>query len=277
MEDRPKEKQLEAKVVTLEQRVSYLEKEVADLKQIVSPLSSPSKQIYESMETSPTQARRTVVILGKVGAGKATLANAIACNTIFHLSDSIDSMTRGVRKKNFQEKDISINGVHYKTSFLLLDTHGFQAVNQTDNIKNVTSVNLILFVYKNGRYTPEENDSLTIAVRMLGEDAKQVSALIITGCEDLSHDARKKIIMEFKASPSTKEVADFMEKGIYTVGFPNLTSINEQFIEGYRKTIEEDKAQLWDLVKRSEDAIKPQVSNAGYLTQKVFTTNCIIS
>lgn len=279
MEGSRKKKELEDKVVFLEQRVDRLEKEVTTLKEILSRFISPnaSKQIDESMETSTTSAKRTVVILGKVGAGKATLANTITGNTMFRLSDSIDSMTRGVRDNNFAEIDISYSGVHYKMSFLLLDTHGLQAVNQTDNIKDVTSVNLLLFVYKHGRYTPEENDSLTIAVRMLGEDAKQVSALIITGCEDLSYDGREKIIIDFKTNPSTKEIADFMGKGIHTVGFPNLASVNEQFIKGYMKTIENDKAQLWDLVKASEDTVKPQISNPGYTTHKPFTTNCILS
>ena len=278
LDDGPK-KDLEAKIVILEQRVDHLEKEVANLKKITtcSVSSNASEQIHDRMEKLPIQKRRTVVFLGKVGAGKATLANTIAGNVMFKSSDAIDSMTRRVRDNNFAEKDISIDSVHYALSFLLLDTYGLQVVNQTDHINNVTSVNLILFVYKYGRYTQEENDSLTMAVNMLGEDAKRVSALIITGCEDLSGCGRQRIIKDFKTNPLTKQLANFMEKGIYTVGFPDLGSTNEEIRKGYMTTIEKDKAQLWDLVEASEESIKPQVSNPSYYIQKPFTTYCIIS
>ena len=202
---------------------------------------------------------RNVVILGRVGAGKATLGNIIAGHTMFELSDPIASTTRGSRDKNNDSKTVTVNGVNYQLSIYLLDIYGLQnEIKLAYDIESMPDVNLILFVSMYGRFTPEEGEYLKSVIKRLTVTAKDISALVITGCEDLTWEARDEAIADLMQSESTQEIADFMTKGILTVGFPDLSCIQKNFSETYAESIEKDKQKLWEVLENCEVSQSPQ-------------------
>ena len=196
---------------------------------------------------------RNVVILGRVGAGKATLGNTIAGHKMFELSDPIASTTRGARDKNNDSKTVTVNGVTYQLSIYLLDIYGLQNETKlTYDIESMPDVNLLLFVSMYGRFTSEEGKYLKSVIRKLNVSAKEISALAITGCENLTEEARDEAIADLMQSESTQEIADFMTKGIFMVGFPDLSYIQKNFRETFAKSIEKDKQKLWEVLETCE-------------------------
>ena len=224
---------------------------------------------------------RNVFIVGRVGAGKATLSNTIAGHTMFELSDPITSITRGGRDKNNDSKTVTVNGVNYQLSIYLFDIYGLQNETKlTYNIESMPDVNLILFVSMYGRFTHEEGEYLKSVIKRLNVSAKEISALVITGCEDLTEEAREKAIADFMGSETTKEIADFMTKGILTVGFPDLSSVHNIFSEIYAESIEKDIQKLWEVLKNCEVPQSPQNLSLSMVSKISLTSNgpsiCII-
>ena len=225
---------------------------------------------------------RNVVILGRVGAGKATLGNTIAGHKMFELSDPIASTTRGARDKNNDSKTVTVNGVTYQLSIYLLDIYGLQNETKlTYDIESMPGVNLILFVTMYGRFTPEEGEYLKSVLKRLNASAKKISALVVTGCEDLTEEARDEEIAHFLQSESTRDIADFVKKGILTVGFPDLSYIQENFRETYAKSIEKDKQNLWDVLETCEVPQSPQNLSLGMASKipriSQSASTCIVS
>ena len=236
------------------------------------PKGQPSNSIHNK--------ERNVFIVGRVGAGKATLSNTIAGHTMFELSDPISSITRGARDKNNDSKTVTLNGVKYQLSIYLLDTSGLQnEIKLAYDIESMPDVNLILFVSMYGRFTPEEGKYLKSVIKRLTVCAKEISAFVITGCEDLTEEARQKTIADFMESETTKEIADFMTKGILTVGFPDLSRIHKNFSEIYTESIEKDKQKLWEVLENCEVPQSPQNLSLSMASKIPHTSNgprCII-
>ena len=105
---------------------------------------------------------------------------------------------------------------------------------------------LIIFVHRHGsRFTDERRKEMEGAIRTLNKesDVSSISALVITGCEGLTAAGREMVISEFKADSHTKFSANFMKKGIYCVGFPDIKilepPLNTMFSDDIRRSHEE--------------------------------------
>ena len=100
----------------------------------------------------------------------------------------------------------------------------------------------------------------------------KISALLLAGCEGQDEAARGKIIEEFCSVPFTKNVVNFMQKGIYTVGFPNISEISPSIKEMITKDMKKDAeclhkswiktAQL--VLGRYFPSMKDKVHKKGY-------------
>ena len=99
-----------------------------------------------------------------------------------------------------------------------------------------------------GRYTPEERDTFNFISSRFGRDIQSISALIITHCETDNEESREEIIKDFRENPITKHIADFMGKGIYTVGFPQMDKVSIAFRQALEDTMARDEAVLKKLI-----------------------------
>ncbi len=225
---------------------------------------------------------RGVMVLGKTGAGKSTVVNAIVGNEDqFPVTASPSSSAGSCNHCDFEitEGD-KIYRIKVMDTVGLLDTGSATDVQTISVLKSYAQnhfrdgINLIIFVLREGRFTPEEKNVFDFLRNNFGEDIATMSALIITNCDNKDKKARAETIQEFKRNPLTKQTADFMKAGIYAVGFPpktdyiNLPSAVKAY---YEESIAIDKAELWGLVKGSS---KTMLSKE--LFQLTFWDRCTI-
>lgn len=212
------------------------------------------------MVTTVIKKERNILLLGKCGAGKSSVANHIIGDEHFEVTDSMLAVTS---KTQMARAVLILPTVKYNLH--VIDTPGFFDSMRTSReviqeIKtffksNISEgVHLILFVLRCGRFTPE--DSTTFCYIMdgfKGQDIYSISALVITCCEDKNARERERIISEFTTHQMTKDIAKFMKKGIVCVGFPRLDEVDEELREVYRRKAQKDTEQLHALIKESNN------------------------
>ena len=218
---------------------------------------------------------RCVVVLGKSGAGKSTVANMLIGydpmspeSPRFTVSKKVlASVTREVKAA---KTEFWCNNTKYVMT--VIDTVGLFDTNAVGNddvlekieecFKNHTSgINLILFVFKKGRFTQEEREVFSFIRNKFGEEICPISALAVTGCEHDTAEGREAVIKEFQSDPDTKEIASQMRKGIHPVGFPAIESMVPALQPTLKAVIENDRNSLLNLVVECETV---------HLTKKAF-------
>ena len=214
---------------------------------------------------SPTE-QRNVVVLGKTGGGKSTVANKIIETEAgdhpppFEISDrNIVSVTTDTKASMAVLK--TSDDRHYNVK--VIDTVGFFDTGGKSNKEIISTtkkyvrehvpvgLHLILFVYKKNRWTKEEQDTFDFLTTHFEGEISAISALIITGCEGVDGDERKGIVDTFKQEKP--DIANFMQKGIIPVGFPDLQKMKAAIREAYKEDIKADQEALRTLVYSCED------------------------
>lgn len=221
--------------------------------------------------------KRNVVIVGKTGAGKSTVANKIlelspevSKAGSFHTSnDVLASVTinNDIRKISFE-----CNGEQYDVNLIdtvgLFDT-GSKHTASSDSAKRNNKLmddlkeffeehipdglSLVLFVCTYQRWTDEEQDTFDCIVKSLEHELSPISALIITRCDNFDEEKLANIPKEYKEVECTKHVCEFMKKGLFPVGFPDLAKVREEFRSAYAKDAEEYKKQLQKLICEAKE------------------------
>ncbi len=216
------------------------------------------------MAQSTLHETRTVMIVGKTGAGKSTVANAIArTDAKFLVKTSFSSVTQ-----ECQDCDVSITEENTSYRLRVIDTVGLF---DTDSLKNeetiaelkiylqkffAEGINLIIFVLKEGRFSSEERATFDLIRKNFHKDISAISALVLTNCDTKNEAARSKIIQEFQTIGFTKPTAEFMKAGIYTVGIPSKEDMNgfpPLIKDHYEQSVAIDREKLWALVKQSSE------------------------
>ena len=202
--------------------------------------------------------QRHVVTIGKTGSGKSSVANRILGRDCFEVRSSVSSATKHVEHNT---TDFTKDGVKYYVN--VYDTVGLFDTSKLSNQKIMKEVkeyandhakngiNLVLFIFKKGRCTPEEKKAFDFIVQRFGEQISAVCALVITHCDSDDKAARRALIEDFRSNPATCEVANFMKKGIYTVGFPHKEKTLPAIYDVLSDTMENEVEQLHDLIANS--------------------------
>ena len=212
--------------------------------------------------------KRCVVLMGKSGAGKSTVANMLVGHDPmspykppFDVSDKVlASVTREVSDETIEFWQ---DNILYRVT--VIDTVGLFDTNAEGNdtifekieeyLKNyVEGINLILFVFKKNRLTQEEQDVFSFIRSKFSREISPISALAVTGCESDSVGVREEIVEEFRSSDVTKDIALQMAKGIYPVGFPPIKRMQPAFQQAYKQIMAEDRKTLMDLIIQSRNA-----------------------
>ena len=195
---------------------------------------------------------RFVLLLGRSGAGKSTVANHLVGHDPlspdkppFRVSNVLGSATREVTHKTVEfmwENDL------YRVT--VVDTLGVFDTEFGDRPNDIIfekieeyieetklRIDLILFVFMRGRFTAEDKKMFSFFMTKFRKnrgipgcpkEISSISALVITACENdgtISITTREQLVQEFEVY--TREIADQMGMGIYPVGFPPLKRMRQ--------------------------------------------------
>lgn len=209
---------------------------------------------------------RTVVVIGKTGAGKSTVANKILessnIENQFKVSDTVlDSVTQSVSAKKalLKTKGDIYYAVQVVDTIGLFDTSGL-ARNNDAIMKEIESffrerisgVNLILFVFKQGRWTSEEQRSFDLFTKYFVDEASSISALVITGCDGYTEERKERVCEEFKETHS--DIYDFMKKGVFAVSFQDVSKLIDEIQPVHKEKQKADQEKLRKLVYSCEES-----------------------
>ena len=193
---------------------------------------------------------RTVVVVGKTGAGKSTVANQILGREAFKVKNVASSVTSEVEDMCSLVYDESSNT---RYNFRVIDTLGvFDTSLKNDAVitkikkffqnEAPGGVNLVLFVFRKGRFTKEERETFDYIIKHFKKEISNYSALVLTNCDGQSDAANQQFRQSFE--DEANDIADFMKKGIYMVGFPDLSNMRPLIKEAMEVDIKEHAKML---------------------------------
>ena len=124
---------------------------------------------------------------------------------------------------------------------------------QTDHLtqyirQQFERIHLVIFVISTAPYNDVIKRSLMCAIGSLHPRAKRLCALVITHCDGFKDGARQEAIDNFRCTGVCRDIAKFVGKSIYTVGFRKAR----------RASIAKDEKAIRQLVKNSEYPLSVQ-------------------
>ena len=208
---------------------------------------------------------RHVIVIGKTGAGKSTIANKILetsasnAKNQFRVSDTVlESVTKDVTAKKTLLK--TEGDVYYTVQVVdtigLFDTSALANCKSNDDTmkkieryfrERLPGVNLILFVFKHGRWTNEEKETFKIFTSyFVGSEVSSISALVITGCDGYTREQKDKVCKEYEEKQP--EMYRFMKKGVFAVSFQDVSKLIPQIQKIHKEQQKADQEKLRQLV-----------------------------
>ena len=202
--------------------------------------------------------KRNVVVVGKTGGGKSTVGNKILGEVKFAVKNVAASVTLKVEAHCSCLDDESSPTVY---SFKVIDTVGLfdtkaknaAAIKEMKNFfqnECPEGVNLVLFVCRKGRFTEEERRTFDYIMKHLRKQISDFSALAITHCEGESDSANQEFLTSFEEEAS--DIVSFMKKGIYMVGFPDVSKMKPRIKEAMEEEINEQAEMLRKVVMKAD-------------------------
>jgi GTPase Era involved in 16S rRNA processing len=191
---------------------------------------------------------RTIMLMGRTRTGKSTIAEVLATTLHKPKKLSIYSETRKASIKSFFTTD-KRSGISYR--FTIIDTPGFFDITRDTSLRlqnqhvveqiksclesNIRHIHLIGIVFNLVNGINERDIEAMIYIKENFIGIENYTALVITNCEHMNEQQRKKLVEEFFQHRRVKQhnLRNFFQKGILFMGclrFESLESTNEAAI-----------------------------------------------
>ncbi len=219
--------------------------------------------LYQATPDSvSTNQARNILIIGKTGAGKASIANAILGSNVLYVGTAIESSTRECNDI-ITVKSHKAGSYNYKVA--LVDTVGvrddrqqYQQIRRRiiEALNSFESLSMIILVFKLERFSPQERESFQKAISILKSrlvnDASSITALVVTCCEQKNDQAREEVRRELEMDVTAfAKVVRFAQKGTFLVGLPKLSELPPELKQFMEQRVTRDEQQLQELAKQA--------------------------
>ena len=207
---------------------------------------------------------KSILLLGKTGAGKSTIAR--------HIFKEDAERFPKVDRSTGRKADL-YDGVHSllggtKVRVIIMDTSSQLRGGTKYPIITKPLQLSVFFVLKFGRVTREECEPLDEIIQTLERaNMLNICHLVITACEGKDEAIRRNIAAMYKDDPMTQKICRSV-KQIHFVGFPELRqpTIRELYAEG----IEKDELTIQRIVETSTESFDLRaIQKAGEMTIQV--------
>ena len=208
--------------------------------------------------SAAARSKVNILILGKVGVGKARIMNEVFEREVFKNSE-ITEVVQGVsqREAHFVEKRVRYEITMFDTVGIKKRSPRISMSKTMTAIRELLSdiypygINLLLLVYRHEDRTKKERKAFMYILNRLNEErVPLITALVITGCANKNDSARKKVISEFDSDPRTQLIGRYALRGMYAVGFTNISSVPDAMMEMYRAVNYRDALMLRSVIER---------------------------
>ncbi|XP_067035473.1 GTPase IMAP family member 4-like [Acropora muricata] len=201
---------------------------------------------------------RNVVVVGKTGAGKSTVANKVLGLEKFPVKNVANSVTSEVEARCSTFYDESSRT---RYNFKIIDTLGvFDTKHKNDYVMtkiktffqkdSPEGINLVLFVFRKGRFTAEERRTFDYIIGNFSDQISDFSALVLTCCEGQTDAANQEFHASFQRE--ARRIVSFMKKGIYMVGFPDVSKMKPRMKQVIEEEIKEQAEMLRKVVMKAD-------------------------
>lgn len=247
----------------------------ADDEITLAPFPAPSTEPPNTLVPSPVVKKSTtfsakckaspminILLLGKVGVGKARMVNEMFKKEVFKCSTPAE-VVQGVsdREKTFEYEGTRYRAKIYDTASAKMRGPSIKPSNTMAALKKHMAkvypegISAVFLVYRHGSLSNVERKRFLYILRRLNEETVPfVTALVITGCANKNDCARKRIVAEFDGNPRTQEIGRYVLQGMYAVGFTDLGSVPDAMTEMYRVMNHRDASVLMDVVRSGQKA-----------------------
>ena len=203
-------------------------------------------------------ANRNVVVVGKTGGGKSTVANKVLGLEKFAIKNVANSVTSEVEAHCSTFYDQSSRT---RYNFKVIDTIGvFDTKQKNDDViakiktffrkDSPEGINLVLFVFRKGRFTDEERRTFDYIIGNFSDQISDFSALVLTCCEGQTDAANQEFHASFEEEAS--DIVSFMKRGIYMVGFPDISKIKPEMKQVMEEETKEKAEMLRKVVMKAD-------------------------
>ena len=215
---------------------------------IVVNLQTPLACRLPEVQHAKTE-RRNIIIFGKTGSGKSTVANHILGCEAF---DSLKENPTYITEVSIVGPDDTIYIIRLVDAIGQFDSTNTAQIEKFVNAHvrgNFLDLHLVMFVCRHDRLIKEEMKTFEFFIKKYQQTKiSQISALILTCCEGLSIDQRKKFNDDFRINSQTSHIAAFMRKGIHQVGFPDIRTVKPDLKASFERGADEDAKTLRQLI-----------------------------
>ena len=229
--------------------------EFVEIDEIPERKHSVSKE--ENLENIDIPQCVNILVLGKVGVGKARIMNYIFQELLFETK----AFTTVIRRVSEREKQFIHHGIQFNVK--MYDTLRGNYSNSRICIAKTMScirkyvaelypqgINLILLVCRQGNHLCEEIKRLKYILHHLNKDrVPLITAFILNGCDDCYEEERLKILSNFDSTARMQMISQFSLQGVYATSFVDLQSVSDGLFDMYRTVNVRDAKVLNEIVQ----------------------------